>query len=70
VRELARHALDQAVALLEPRRDLMDALVERLIVEETIDGDSFRAAVAADEERRSAAQAAAEADVEAAQVGV
>ncbi|MFM7170441.1 MAG: ATP-dependent zinc metalloprotease FtsH [Cyanobium sp.] len=42
VRNLAKHSLDRAIALLEPRRDLMDRLVERLISEETIDGDSFR----------------------------
>ena len=70
VRELARHALDQAKTLLEPRRDLMDDLVERLITEETIDGDHFRSIVDADEQRRSAAGSSAEADVEAAQVGV
>jgi cell division protease FtsH len=70
VRELACHALEKAMALLEPRRDLMDVLVERLIVEETIDGDRFRAIVEADEQRRSACGSAAEADVEAAQVGV
>jgi cell division protease FtsH len=69
VRVLARHALDQAIALLEPRRDLMDDLVDRLIREETIDGDSFRALVEA-HERASAGQAPTEADVEAAQVGV
>ena len=42
VRALACAALDQALDLLRPRRDLIDRLVERLIVEETIDGDSFR----------------------------
>ena len=31
-----------ALALLGPRRELMDGLVERLIREETIDGESFR----------------------------
>jgi cell division protease FtsH len=62
VRRIASEALDQAVALLKPRRALMDALVERLITEETIDGDSFRATVAGFE--------LAEADVEAAQIGV
>ena len=46
VRQLAQHALDQAVSLLQPRRQLMDLLVERLIVEETIEGDAFRALVA------------------------
>jgi cell division protease FtsH len=62
VRRIASEALDQAVALLKPRRALMDALVERLIMEETIDGDSFRATVSGFE--------LAEADVEAAQIGV
>jgi cell division protease FtsH len=42
VRTLAKQSLDTAVSLLEPRRELMDRLVERLINEETIDGDSFR----------------------------
>ena len=76
VRQLARHALDQAVGLLAPRRALMDALVERLIADETLEGDLFRSLVEADElssrQTRgvSAAQAAAEADVQAAQVGV
>ena len=45
VRGLAQSALDKAVALLRPRRELMDLLVERLIVEETIEGDAFRALV-------------------------
>jgi len=45
VRQLAQNALDQAVSLLRPRRALMDLLVERLIVEETIEGDAFRALV-------------------------
>jgi cell division protease FtsH len=75
VRQLASAALEQAVALLEPRRELMDRLVERLIAEETIEGDQFRRLVDAHEqfaggEAASAGQAAAEADVEAAQVGV
>lgn len=69
VRELARRALDQAVAELRPRRALMDTLVNRLIAEETIDGDSFRSLLEADGQA-SAGQPAAEADVEAAQVGV
>lgn len=47
VRELAKRSLQTAVSLLEPRRDLMDRLVERLIREETIDGDSFREEVKA-----------------------
>ena len=66
VRALASRALDQAIALLAPRRALIDALVERLIAEETIEGPLFRQLVEAD----SARQAAAEADVEAAQVGL
>jgi cell division protease FtsH len=87
VRELARHALDQAVSLLAPRRALMDDLVERLISEETLDGDQFRALVdiaeRAREQRRgpgssgsgsiseaSTAKPTAEADIQAAQVGV
>jgi len=45
VRDLACWALDRAIAVLSPRRQLMDELVERLIEEETIDGDRFRAAV-------------------------
>jgi cell division protease FtsH len=47
VRDLAVQALDQALVVLRPRRQLMDLLVERLIAEETINGESFRAAVAA-----------------------
>ncbi len=87
VRQLARHALEQAVSLLAPRRALMDDLVERLITEETLEGDQFRTLVENDERARqarlgshgtgsvavgdaSAGQAAAEADVQAAQVGV
>ena len=42
VRTLAKQSLETAVSFLEPRRELMDRLVERLIREETIDGDSFR----------------------------
>ncbi len=47
VRSLAVQALDQAVALLAPRRALIDALVERLIEQETIEGDDFRRQVEA-----------------------
>jgi len=47
VRQLAGWALDRAVAVLAPRRALMDELVERLIEEETIEGDRFREAVQA-----------------------
>jgi cell division protease FtsH len=47
VRQLAKRALRLAVETLEPRRELLDSLVERLIVEETIDGDTFRTMVSA-----------------------
>ena len=83
VRTLARLALEQALAVLRPRRDLVDRLVERLISEETIAGDSFRASVAAWEAEHPqlppvpsqldsllADQPAGEANVEATQVGV
>jgi cell division protease FtsH len=49
VRQLASDALDQAVALLQPRRVLMDQLVEVLIQDETIEGERFRALVEAHE---------------------
>jgi cell division protease FtsH len=49
VRGLAVQALDQAMGLLTPRRALMDQLVELLIVEETIEGERFRALVQAHE---------------------
>jgi cell division protease FtsH len=42
VRKMAQTALDEAVALLQPRRPLMDALVNLLIEQETIEGDCFR----------------------------
>ena len=42
IRQLAKNALAQAIALLEPRRELMDQLVDVLITEETISGDRFR----------------------------
>jgi len=45
VRDLARWSLARAIAILSPRRQLMDELVERLIDEETIEGDRFRQAV-------------------------
>ena len=47
VRELACQSLERAIAILGPRRELMDHLVDRLIAEETIDGESFRQSVAA-----------------------
>ena len=77
VRDLAATALEQAVALLQPRRNLMDELVDLLIREETIEGDAFRAVVArADGASPEAAASIAsleptgKADVQAAQVGV
>ncbi|MFM7311771.1 MAG: ATP-dependent zinc metalloprotease FtsH [Cyanobium sp.] len=45
VRELACDALDRAIAILGPRRELIDTLVGRLIEEETIEGEAFRDAV-------------------------
>ena len=41
VRALAKDALAQAVALLQPRRDTMDRLVDALIAEETLHTDRF-----------------------------
>ena len=45
VQQLARQALERAVALLRPRRALMDALVALLIEQETIEGAAFSAVV-------------------------
>nr|WP_225867608.1 ATP-dependent zinc metalloprotease FtsH [Cyanobium sp. NIES-981] len=77
VRQLARTALERAVGLLQPRRELMDLLVERLIAEETIEGDLFRRLVESWEASGGPGvngpathPASAEADVETAQVGV
>ena len=77
VRELAATALEQAVALLEPRRHLNDELVDLLIRDETIEGDAFRAVVArADGTSPDAGASVAgleptgKADVQATQVGV
>ncbi len=73
VRQLAVEALDQAVALLSPRRELIDELVNRLIEEETIDGERFRALVEAHEGHGGSAvttEPGDKADVETAQVGV
>jgi cell division protease FtsH len=73
VRQLACEALERAIAVLTPRRELIDELVNQLIELETIDGDSFRALVEAHEAPGGsalAAQAGGKADVEAAQVGV
>ena len=41
VRQLAIQALDEAIALLEPRRKVMDRLVEALITEETLSSSRF-----------------------------
>ena len=57
VQRMARSALDRAVAMLEPRRRLLDQLVEQLIEHETLSGDAFRALVAADEQRRALTRA-------------
>ena len=83
VKQLAVAALDQALAVLSPRRELLDRLVEHLIAEETINGEAFRALVAEWEAENPelsgvpaqltsllTAEAAPEADVEAAKVGV
>ena len=85
VRSLACQALERALAILRPRRELMDRLVDRLIAEETIDGAAFQAEVEAWEQRHPelsvggngaaagsavAGGSSGETDVEAAQVGV
>jgi cell division protease FtsH len=57
VQRMARSALDRAVAMLEPRRRLLDQLVEQLIEHETLSGEAFRALVAADEQRRALTRA-------------
>ena len=41
VRQLAIQALDAAITLLEPRREVMDRLVEALIAEETLSSSRF-----------------------------
>ncbi|MFM8936657.1 MAG: ATP-dependent zinc metalloprotease FtsH [Vulcanococcus sp.] len=66
VQQLAREALQQAVALLEPRRDLMDELVNLLIEQETLEGPAFTALVERHEQGRCLCASAREADVEAA----
>ena len=43
IRELACQSLQRAIALLTPRRELMDRLVEALIEEETLQSDRFHA---------------------------
>ncbi len=49
VQQIARDALNQAIDLLTPRRPLMDALVEALIEQETLDEISFNKIVQAHE---------------------
>jgi cell division protease FtsH len=58
VQQLARASLEQAVALLQPRRELMDVLVDLLIQRETIEGAEFSALVEQHEECRSEAAVA------------
>ncbi len=82
VRSLACQALEEALDILRPRRELMDVLVERLIAEETIEGAAFRTAVAEWEGSHPGLalpsggrsvlvpQPSGESDVEAAKVGV
>ena len=53
VRALAQEALQQAIDLLEPRRQLMDLLVEALIEEETLQSDCFHALAGIDVPSRS-----------------
>jgi cell division protease FtsH len=45
VRDIAIGALDRAVAMLSPRRELMDQLVILLIEQESLEGEAFRALV-------------------------
>ena len=45
VRSIARESLQEAINLLEPRRPLVDQLVELLIERETLGGEEFRAIV-------------------------
>jgi len=49
VRQLAQASLDQAIALLRCRREVMDRLVEALIDEETLHTDRFLALAGIDE---------------------
>ena len=41
IRSLAKDSLNEAIALLEPRREIMDRLVESLIAEETLHTERF-----------------------------
>ncbi len=53
VRALAQEALQQAIDLLTPRRQLMDRLVEALIEEETLQSNRFHALAGLDVPSRS-----------------
>ena len=53
VRALAQEALQQAIDLLTPRRELMDRLVDALIEEETLQSDRFHALAGLDVPSRS-----------------
>ena len=53
VRELAQEALQQAIDLLQSRRQLMDRLVEALIEEETLQSDRFHVLAGIDLPNRS-----------------
>ena len=53
VRALAQEALQEAIDLLSPRRQLMDRLVEALIEEETLQSDRFHALAGLDVPSRS-----------------
>jgi cell division protease FtsH len=59
VQQQARLALEKAVALLQPRRELMDELVSMLIEQETIEGPAFTAVVERFEQQRSGVPATA-----------
>ena len=41
IRTYAKEALNRAISLLQPRREIMDRLVEALITEETLSGERF-----------------------------
>ena len=53
VRALAQEALQEAIDLLSPRRQLMDRLVEALIEEETLQSDRFHVLAGVDVPSRS-----------------
>ena len=59
MQQQARLALEKAVALLQPRRELMDELVSLLIEQETIEGPAFTAVVERFEQQRSGVPATA-----------